>query len=129
MPDQSFADWWLLHKDELMQAENTGLREIAEAAWNDSKKHVDQQFSLFVDLAEQVRDAQITYFDNRTGSNLAASKKIERELDKAIANYRLGKPISGAHQLSLLKNGGGKPKLLTGHQLSFIEENNNGQSE
>jgi hypothetical protein len=103
----SFAEWWLLHKDELMQNEQAGLREIAEAAWKEATAQADQKMSVFVELTEQTRIAQSTYFREQTGTSLKVAKKLESNIDQAIANYRQGVPMRDAVQLSLKENGGG----------------------
>lgn len=108
---ESFADWWVLHKDQLLQSEETGLREIAEAAWNAASEQSARKMDLFVEITAQSRAAQTTYFKDRTSSSLAAAKHLEKKVDRAIAEYRNGTP--GAIQLS----------------FTSTEENTNGKSE
>lgn len=54
----------------------------------------------FYELVEQMRAAQKTYFKERTGSSLVAAKKLEKQVDAAIASYRQAAPAIGAVQLS-----------------------------
>lgn len=46
----------------------------------------------FIALAAEMRQAQRDYFAARTPSALNHAKKLERELDQQIKNYKNGKP-------------------------------------
>lgn len=45
-----------------------------------------------IDLARQVRQAQIAYFATRTSDRLNTSKRLERQLDKLLDAYGSGRP-------------------------------------
>ena len=85
----------------------------------------------FVKLVTEMRVAQKKYFKERTGSSLIESKKLEKQVDQVLETGLDNDTAADvAVQLSLTENGGGgKPKLLKGHQLSFLDkEKHNEQS-
>jgi hypothetical protein len=62
----------------------------------------------FLELVEQMRAAQKTYFKDRTNrTNLAEAKKLEKQVDQAIAEYQQGSSAGEAVQLSLIEKIGG----------------------
>lgn len=56
----------------------------------------------FYELVSQMRAAQRTYFKERTSSNLTIAKKLEKEVDQAIADHQKESPAVGAVQLSFV---------------------------
>ena len=55
---------------------------------------------LFFELVVQMRDAQKKYFRERTGSSLAAAKKLEQQVDQAISDRKQAGVPKGGVQLS-----------------------------
>ena len=42
----------------------------------------------FINLVESMRDAQRSYFRTRSSDNLNTSKKLEKQVDEAIAGWK-----------------------------------------